>query len=105
MLFLSKNNTKSKDPAGCGIGPNNSAGCGICLNFLAGFGIRTPSSGAPLETQIYMCTFCEKARAILEGNYRCVKSCHQNNFNKRIYLLRFPFRTRSLYPKSRTPEI
>ena len=47
MLFLSKNNTKSKDPAGCGIGPNNSAGCGICLNFLAGFGIRTPPSGAP----------------------------------------------------------
>ena len=48
MLFLSKNNTKSKNPAGCGIGPKNSAGCGICLNFVAGYGIRTPPSGAPL---------------------------------------------------------
>ena len=47
MLFLSKNNTKSKHPAGCGIGPKNSVECRICLNLIAGFGIRNPPSGAP----------------------------------------------------------
>ena len=54
MLLFSKNNTKSKHPAGCGIGPNNSAGCGICHNFLAGFGIRTPPSGAPFKFDVHM---------------------------------------------------